>query len=77
MKIEVTRYEWQMVDGQPKIVISMVKLMEDDGTYIKFAKLKDIVGELSKHPVTFKPMKFEVPPSRPVENTVDYDSIKF
>lgn len=55
MKIEITRYDWELVDGQPKIVIHQVKLMEDDGTYIKFAKLKDIERELANHPVSFKP----------------------
>lgn len=54
MKIEITKYAFQLVNGEPKIVISMVKQMDDDGKYIKFAKMKEIVTELSKHPVMFK-----------------------
>lgn len=62
MRIEITRYNWELVKGEPKIVIHQVKLMENDGTYIKFAKLKDIENELSEHPVTFKPRPAEEPP---------------
>lgn len=66
MKIEITRYDWQMVGRDPKIVIHQVKLMEDDGTYIKFGKLKDVIDLLPYHPVTFRAFD-----SRPVENSVD------
>ena len=38
MKLEIIRYEWQLINGEPKIVISMVKQMEDDGKYIKFCR---------------------------------------
>ena len=57
MKLEIVKYNWQLVNGDPKIVISMVKVMEDDGTYIKFAKLKEILPYLSGHPVAFKPLE--------------------
>lgn len=57
MKLEITKYEHKLIDGQPKIIISMIKVMEDDGTYIKFAKLREILPYLSGHPVTFKEME--------------------
>jgi hypothetical protein len=57
MKLEIVRYNWQLVDGDPKIVISMVKVMEDDGTYIKFAKLKEIIDYLPDHPVSFRKLE--------------------
>ena len=51
---EITRYEFQYIDGNPKIVISMVKVLDKNGKYIKFAKLKEVETYLSKYPVTFK-----------------------
>lgn len=51
---EITKYEFQLVDGNPKIVISMIKVLDKNGKYIKFAKLKDVTYFLSKYPITFK-----------------------
>ena len=51
---EITKYGFEMVDGDPKIVISMVKVLDVNGKYIKFAKLNDVEKYLSKYPVTFK-----------------------
>jgi NurA-like 5'-3' nuclease len=52
--LEVVRYEVQMINGQPKIVISQVKVLDTNGKYIKFAKLKDVNPYLSKYPISFK-----------------------
>jgi len=38
---EITRYSYDLVDNEPKIVISMVKVLDKKGKYIKFAKLKE------------------------------------
>ena len=51
--LEVVRYEVQMINGQPKIVISQVKVLDTNGKYIKFAKLKDVNPYLSKYPISF------------------------
>jgi hypothetical protein len=51
---EITKYEFQVIEGNPKIVISMVKVLSDTGEYIKFAKLKDVMPYLSKYPARFK-----------------------
>lgn len=51
---EITKYDFELVDGDPKIVISMIKVLDKNGKYIKFAKLKDVEKYLSKYPVTFK-----------------------
>ena len=51
---EITKYGFEMIDGYPKIVISMIKVLDKNGNYIKFAKLKDVEKYLSKYPVTFK-----------------------
>jgi len=55
--LEVVRYEYQTVDGDPKIVISMVKVLDKEGVYIKFAKLKEVEPYLSEYPISFKPKK--------------------
>ena len=51
---EITRYKFELIEGEPKIVISMVKVLDTDGKYIKFAKLKEVEPYLSSYPVTFK-----------------------
>jgi len=51
---EVVKYDFKLVDGEPKIVISMVKVLDEDGKYIKFAKLEQVLSYLSEYPVTFK-----------------------
>ena len=53
---EITRYHYELVDDEPKIVISMVKVLDKEGKYIKFAKLKEVELYLSSYPVTFKPL---------------------
>jgi|TARA_R110000744_G_scaffold79164_1_gene155636 hypothetical protein len=52
--LEMTQYHYEMVEGKPKIIISMVKVLDTKGEYIKFAKLKEVEPFLSKYPVTFK-----------------------
>jgi hypothetical protein len=56
---EVTRYDFEKINGDDKIVISMVKVLDEDGKYIKFAKLKDVLPYLSKYPITFKELQDE------------------
>lgn len=52
-RIEIVKYRFAYVAGQPKIIIEMVKLLDSDGNYIKFAKMSEAVDLLSKYPVTF------------------------
>jgi hypothetical protein len=52
-RFEVTRYSFEMIENEPKIVISMVKVLDTDGKYIKFAKLKEVEPYLSKYPISF------------------------
>ena len=52
--LEITKYDFEYVDYEPKIVISMVKVLDENGKYIKFAKLKEVSPYLSKYPVSFK-----------------------
>ena len=54
--LEITRYSYEVVEDEPKIVISMVKVLDTEGKYIKFAKLKEVEPFLSKYPVIFKPL---------------------
>lgn len=52
--LEIVKYEFEMVRGEPKIVISMVKVLDTEGNYIKFAKLKEVEPYLAKFPIKFK-----------------------
>ena len=56
---EVVKYDFKLVDGEPKIIISMVKVLDEDGKYIKFAKLEQVLSYLSEYPVTFKKIQDE------------------
>ena len=55
--LEITRYSYEVVEDEPEIVISMVKVLDTEGKYIKFAKLKEVEPFLSKYPVTFKTLE--------------------
>ena len=52
--LEVVRYKYELVDGDPKIVISMIKVLDTEGKYIKFAKLKEVEPFLSEFQIKFK-----------------------
>jgi len=52
--IEIIKYYYVMFQNEPKIVIQMVKLLDKEGKYIKFAPMSEAVELLSKYPVTFK-----------------------
>lgn len=53
---EIIKYKIVIQSGNPKIEIEMIKVLDEDGEYIKFARLKDVIGYLSKYPVTFRPI---------------------
>lgn len=52
--LEIVKYRFEKINGEPKIIIEMVKVLDTDGNYIKFAKLEGVVNFLSKYPVKFK-----------------------
>lgn len=51
---EITKYEFDFVKGEPKIVVSMIKVLDTEGRYLKFAKLREVQPYLAQYPVTFK-----------------------
>jgi hypothetical protein len=51
--LEVVRYEY---DGD-NIIIKMIKVLDENGDYIKFAKLKEVMPYLSQYNVKFKQIK--------------------
>lgn len=57
--LQVAKYNFELINGKPKIVISMVKVLDEDGNYIKFAKLEQVVNYLSEYPITFKEIQDE------------------
>ena len=52
--LEVVRYNFEYVGNEPKIVIHQIRVNDENGKYIKFAPLKDVVEYLNKYPVTFR-----------------------
>ena len=52
--LEVVKYKFETINDEPKIVIEMIKVLDERGAYIKFAKLKNVVDYLSKYPIKFK-----------------------
>ena len=56
-RLEITKYSFEIIENEPKIVISMVKVLDKEGKYIKFAKLKEDEPFLSKFPINFKSLE--------------------
>jgi hypothetical protein len=52
--LEIVKYRFEKINGEPKIIIEMIKVLDTDGNYIKFAKLEGVVDFLSKYPIKFK-----------------------
>jgi hypothetical protein len=52
--LEIVKYRFEKINGEPKIIIDMVKVLDKNGQYIKFAKLEGVTNFLSKYPVKFK-----------------------
>jgi len=52
--LEIVKYRFEKINGEPKIIIEMIKVLDTEGNYIKFAKLEGVVDFLSKYPVKFK-----------------------
>lgn len=57
--LEIVKYKAELINGEPKIVISMIKVLDTDGRYVKFAKLREVEKYLAKYPVKFKPLESE------------------
>lgn len=55
---EITRYEY--VDGVG-IVINQIKVLDNNGKYIKFAKLEQVTPYLHKFPCKFKDVRKQDP----------------
>jgi hypothetical protein len=53
-QFEITKYHFEKIDGKPKIIIEMVKVMDEKGKYIKFAKLEKVIEFLGGEKVLFK-----------------------
>ena len=52
--IEIVKYSFKTILSEPKIVIEMVKLLDKEGKYIKFAPMSEAIDLLSKYSVIFK-----------------------
>lgn len=55
--IEIVRYRYGLFLNEPKIIIEMVKLLDKEGKYIKFAPMSEVIDLLSKYPVKFKELE--------------------
>lgn len=51
---EIVKYRFEFINNEPKIIIEMVKVLDKEGKYIKFARLKDVLPYLSQYPTHFK-----------------------
>ncbi len=51
---EIVRYHTDLINGESKILIEMIKVLDVNGNYIKFAKLDKVINYLNKYPVKFK-----------------------
>ena len=51
---EIVKYRFEFINNEPKIIIEMRKVLDKEGKYIKFAKLKEVLPYLSQYPTYFK-----------------------
>jgi hypothetical protein len=51
---EIVKYRFEYINNEPKIIIEMVKVLDKQNKYIKFAKLKEVLPYLSQYPTYFK-----------------------
>jgi hypothetical protein len=51
---EIVKYRFEYINNEPKIIIEMVKVLDKQNKYIKFAKLKEVLPYLSEYPTYFK-----------------------
>jgi GH35 family endo-1,4-beta-xylanase len=54
---EIVQYYTQHVDDGVKIVIKMIKALDENGVYIRFVGLQGVIDYLPHLPVTFKVLK--------------------
>lgn len=52
--LEIVRYTFEFIDGNPKIIIHQIKVLDEKGKYIKFASNEKVFNYLSKFPISFK-----------------------
>lgn len=52
--LEVVKYSYEEIDGEPKIVISMIRANDKNDKYIKFLKMRDAIKILSDKQVKFR-----------------------
>lgn len=52
--LEIVRYSFEFIDGNPKIIIHQIKVLDEKGKYIKFASNEKVFKYLKDFPVTFK-----------------------
>tara|TARA_R110000868_G_scaffold39040_3_gene136279 strand:- start:474 stop:647 length:174 start_codon:yes stop_codon:yes gene_type:complete len=51
---EIVRYRFDLIENEPKIIIEMIKVLDKNGKYVKFAKLKEVLPYLNQYPIKFK-----------------------
>jgi hypothetical protein len=51
---EIVRYRFDVIENEPKIIIEMIKVLDKNGKYVKFAKLKEVLPYLNQYPIKFK-----------------------
>ena len=58
--LQVVRYSFEFIDGNPKIIIHQIKVLDESGKYIKFASNEKVFKYLKDFPVTFKDIFNEI-----------------
>ena len=58
--LQIVRYSFEFIDGKPKIIIHQIKVLDENGKYIKFASNEKVFKYLKDFPVTFKDIFNEI-----------------
>ena len=59
-RLQIVRYSFEFIDGNPKIIIHQIKVLDKNGKYIKFASNEKVFKYLKDFPVTFKDIFNEI-----------------
>lgn len=56
-KAKITNYDYQIIEGNPSIVITAINVFDNQGSYIRQAQLSKIISNLTNMQVSFEPQR--------------------
>lgn len=54
---KITNYDYQIIQGNPAIVVTSINVFDENGNYIRQAQLSKIINNLTNMQVSFEPQR--------------------